>query len=92
MKEKLIGLLRTLFSLTSIIAVIGGVVTFLLFLIAVIIGGAAATNLSLTARNVLMPWFIRSASVAVAAGLLISYISKKHALSIDVEKAGDVTE
>lgn len=82
MREKLINVLEYIFSITILIAVLGGGVVFLLHLIGIIIGGSMATSLSIFATKELMPYFIKTAAIGMFAGLFTFYLNKKHHLSL----------
>lgn len=88
MKSKIEKLLKSIFSIFVLIAIFGGGVVFLMFLIALIIGGETGGNIAVSARNTVMPYFIKSATIAVISGLLSFYISKVHTLSLN-EKDDD---
>ena len=83
MRQKVDELTKSLFSMFILIAIAGGVVVFCMLLIAIIIGGDAGAKLAVDANKVYMPYFIKSATVAVAAGLVNFYATKFHALSLD---------
>lgn len=83
MKEKLQSVISAVFSLFIIIAILGGGIVFCMFVIALIIGGDVGASLASNASKVVMPYFIRSASIAVLAGLVSFYITKEHALSLE---------
>lgn len=80
------GILRILFSIFSILAVLGGVVVFVLFIISLIIGGEQGAKLALMSKDVVMPIFIRSAALSLLSGLIESYIHNTHSLSIRDEE------
>lgn len=73
--------IQSLFSLTTIFAVAGGFIVFVIFFMAIIIGGATGEAMAVFASKGLMPYFIRSASIAAFSGLLHMYLTKNHALS-----------
>lgn len=87
MREKLENLLRSIFSIAGIIAISGGFIVFVILVAAVIIGGEAGGNLAVKANKQIMPYFIKSASIAAMSGLLMFYIKKEHPLSIDNENS-----
>ena len=82
MKEKIENLLKIIFSLTLVTAILGGGVIFLMFVMAIIIGGPNGEALATGAADTIMPYFIRLASISVLAGLLSMYIGGKHSLSM----------
>ena len=83
MSERIINLLNSLFSVCVIIAVAGGVVSFLLFAVATVIG---SETLAVNTGTVYIPYFIKAASIAIGCGLVTLYISKSHFLSLDTEQ------
>lgn len=86
MKEKLSSLIESLFSIFIIIAIAGGGIVFLMFLIGIIVGGNLGNMLALKARNVMMPMFIRSAALAIFFGLMHYYLVGNHALTMNENK------
>lgn len=85
MKEKIQNIINAVFSFFIIIAILGGGIIFCMFIIALIIGGDTGASLSSSASKVVMPYFIRAASIAVLAGLVSFYITGQHALSLEEE-------
>jgi len=83
MKEKINDFLKSIFSIFTLIAIAGGGIIFLIFVIALIIGGDTATTLSVNASKKYMPYFIKSAAIGVMAGLAFFYTSKSHTLSLN---------
>lgn len=83
MKNKLDSILKSIFSIFILIALAGGGVVFLLFIGALIVGGEKGAEIALNSKNMVMPFFIKSATVAVAAGLISFYNSKEHTLSLE---------
>lgn len=82
MKDKIENILKLIFSLFIMIAMLGGALVFLMFLVALIVGGDLGASIAVNARNLVMPYFIRFASIAVFAGLIFSYLKGKHGLSL----------
>ena len=83
MREKIQKITRSLFSLIIILAIAGGGVVFIMFILGIIIGGSTGNSLALSARNTVMPLFIRSAAIGVLMGLINYYASGNHALTMD---------
>ncbi|NLL81630.1 MAG: hypothetical protein GX231_04890 [Tissierellia bacterium] len=83
MREKLEGLGETIFSIFIIIAIGGGGIIFLMFLIAIILGGETGNAMALLAKDTIMPIFIRLGAIAMAGGLLKLYAADKHELILD---------
>ena len=86
MREKMERILTNIFGIFVSIAVLGGVIVFLTYLVGMIIGGELGANLMVTAWKEWVPYFIRSAAIAVLAGLILFYVTGKHTLSLKEEK------
>jgi hypothetical protein len=71
-----------LYAWITLIALSLGLLVALLFLTGLIIGGTAGENLAVVSGN-LMTWSIRLATVAVLAGIINIYFSKRHTLTMD---------
>ena len=83
MREGILKITRSLFSLFIIIAIAGGGIVFIMFILGLVIGGSTGNSLALNAKDTVMPLFIRSAAIAVLMGLINYYASGKHALTMD---------
>lgn len=83
MKENIQRFLRNIFSITLMIAIFGGGVIFIMFVVSLIIGGTSGESLALSAANYIMPVFIRLASIAVLSGLVWIYLKGRHSLSME---------
>ncbi|KIX13915.1 hypothetical protein [Dethiosulfatarculus sandiegensis] len=82
--------LKAVFSASVLLSVLGGAVMFLLFIIAMLMGGEKGQDLALFARNSFLPWVIRLATLGVGAGLLGFYLGEGHSLSLkDHGKEGE---
>lgn len=81
--EKMIDLLRRVFSLFILLALLGGSLTFLIFMLALVIGGEMGGSMAVFASKTIMPYFIRLAALAMVVGLLVIYITGKHLLSLN---------
>lgn len=77
--------LKTIFSIFLLIAITGGAIVFFMFVIALIAGGSTGANLATSASGTVMPYFIKSAAIAMFAGLFSLYVSKSHQLSLGEE-------
>jgi len=80
--NKIENIMISIFSIGIMVAISGGALVFLLFLMGFILGGESAAYLSNLASKILMPYFIKSAAIGVFAGLITFYIHGKHELSI----------
>lgn len=85
-KQQLDNILRSIFSIFTMIALAGGAIAFILFLVAITIGGDMGNQLAINTKDIYIPYFIKAASVAVISGLIVFYISGTHALSLNEEK------
>ena len=63
-----------IFSITAMIAILGGAVVFVLFLMAFIIGGERGGAIALFGKNSVMPVFIRIAAISLLFGLIHTYL------------------
>lgn len=83
MKTKIENAVSALFSLSILIAILGGGIVFLMFAAALIVGGEMGSSIAVSAKNSVMPYFIRSATIGVLAGLVSFYLTGLHALIIE---------
>lgn len=83
MKVKIQKIVDSIFSVSLITAILGGGIIFVMFMMALIIGGPSGEALATNASKVIMPYFIRIASLSVLCGLISIYISGKHPLSLE---------
>lgn len=82
MKDKLLEILNSIFSIFILVAIFGGALIFLFFLLALVIGGEKGANLSIFASKSIMPYFIKAAAIGILAGLIELYLSRDHHLSL----------
>ena len=75
-----------LFSIAITIALIGGGLVGLLFLLAVLIGGNTGESLAVFTKNDLLPQFIRIATIAMLSGLVRFYADNFHPLSLNTDE------
>ena len=85
-KKQIENFLRSIFSIFIMVAIAGGAIIFILFIVALFMGSETGGKLAVDINNVYLPYFIKSASVAIISGLLIFYLSDTHALSLNNEK------
>lgn len=76
--------LRGAFSIITLIALLLGAIAFVLFLAGLIGGGPTATQLAVTAGNI-MNWGIKLATAAVVVGIVEIYLSRQHKLTLAEE-------
>ncbi len=82
MRNKIENFLKEIFSIFIMMAIFGGGIIFLMFMVAIVLGGAQGAKIALLAKDLVMPFFIRFASIGVLAGLIYSYLRKSHGLSL----------
>lgn len=82
MKNKIQDIFNWLFSFFIIIAILGGGIILIMFIIAMILGGDMGEKIATSASNIVMPYFIKSAAIAILAGLISIYINGSHSLSL----------
>ncbi len=82
MKEKTQNIINKLFSLFIIIAIFGGGIIFLMFIVALLSGGNIGTKIAISASDIVMPYFIKAAAIAVLFGLISIYSNGTHYLSL----------
>ena len=75
--------LLTIFSVGVLIAVFSGVIAFLGFCVALVMGGENATHICVFIHKEYFPVLIRICSIAVGCGLVGMYLTKKKALVVD---------
>ncbi|HHV38693.1 MAG TPA: hypothetical protein GXX70_04250 [Tepidimicrobium sp.] len=82
MRDNIENLLSRLFSLFILIAISGGGLIFILFVIALILGGEAGESLAISASSTIMPYFIKAAAIAIVTGLATMYANRMHTLTL----------
>lgn len=82
MKENLLNILKSVFSIFILLSIFGGGFIFFIFLIGLIIGGDTGESLAVLASKTIMPYFIKMAAIGILSGLLSIYISREHHLSL----------
>lgn len=85
MKKSIIRIAKILFSICITIALIGGGLVGLLFLLSVLIGGTSGETLAVFTKEDLLPVFIRFAAAAMVFGLVRFYADNFHPLSLQTE-------
>lgn len=76
-------ILLTFFSVGVLLGLFAGAVAFVCYIVALLIGGEAATSLCLFIYDTYFPVVIRICSVAVGCGLVGMYLNKMKALSFE---------
>lgn len=83
MKTKIEKVVSAIFSISILIAIMGGGIVFLMFAAALIVGGDTGVGIAVSAKNTVMPYFIRAATIGTLAGLVSFYLTGLHALFIE---------
>ncbi|SCZ79921.1 hypothetical protein [Acidaminobacter hydrogenoformans] len=83
MKKRIEDVVSAIFSIFILIAILGGGIVFLMFAAALIVGGEMGSSIAVSAKSVVMPYFIRAATIGTLAGLVSFYLTGLHALSIE---------
>lgn len=83
MKKRMEDVVSAIFSLFILIAILGGGIVFLMFAGALIVGGEVGNSIAVSAKSMVMPYFIRAATIGTLAGLVSFYLTGMHALSIE---------
>ena len=84
--KNLHDLAESIFSITLLLALIGGGIIAFLFLAAIVMGGISGESLAVTTRSNVLPWFIRLATISLVSGLVQIYTSGNHALTMGSEE------
>ena len=87
MKEKIIKVLKMIFGYGITIALFGGGLSFVGYMVALCIGGTAAEALCVFIYKQYLPVIIYISTTMILLGLIIMYLSKDHALTANKKKA-----
>lgn len=85
--KKISKVLLTIFSIGVLLTLFAGALALLGYIVALIIGGEAATSLCAFIYTKYFPWVIRICSVAVGFGLVGMYLNKKKALVVNASES-----
>lgn len=85
--KKVSKVLLTIFSIGVLATLFAGALALVGYIVALIIGGEAATALCAFIYKQYFPWVIRVCSVAVGFGLIGMYFDKKKALVVNATEA-----
>jgi len=94
MKESMRAFTGSVFGILVFVSVGIGAVAFIMFALALVIGGETGTAWSLTAKKII-DYSIQVASVGVLFGLINIYLGKEHYLTLTNKKpdaAGDINK
>lgn len=81
--KKISKVLLTIFSVGVIATLFAGGLAFVGYVVALVIGGEAATELCVFIHKEYFPWVIKICSISTGLGLIGMYLSKKKALSVE---------
>lgn len=93
--KKVSNILLKLFSVGVLLTLFAGALALVGYIVAMIIGGETATQISLFIYESYFPWVIRICSVSVGLGLIGMYLQKKKALVVntsDEDEQNDESE
>jgi len=85
-RKSLAGRLNNIFGWCVLLALMAGALSFLGFLIALIIGGAGGEAFAVFLQKQYFPVLIRLTSVTIGIGLVAMYVGKEQALSLVSDK------
>ena len=84
--KKASDILLKIFAYGIIACLFAGGLSLVGYLVGLVIGGEAATNLCAWVFKTYLPWVIKATSVFTLIGLIGMYLSKQKALTAKVEK------
>ena len=84
--KKLTDILLKVFSYGIIVCLFAGGLSLVGYIVALLIGGEAATDLCAWIFGTYLPWVIKATSVFTGIGLVGMYLNKQKALTATVEK------
>lgn len=79
-------ILLTVFAVGVLVTLFAGALSFICYLVALVIGGEVATALCAFIYTEYFPWIIRICSISVGFGLVGMYLEKQKALTFANEK------
>lgn len=83
--KKFNNILLTIFSIGILCPIAAGILAFLGYIAALIIGGDIATEMCYIILKECIPWAIKTTSIIVGIGLLTMYLSKQKTLTITTD-------
>lgn len=84
--KKIGSVLQTIFGYMIAVCLLAGGLSFVGFLVAMIIGGNAATAICLFLKETYLPIVIYCSSLTILLGLLAMYLTREKALTVEKEK------
>lgn len=83
---------NAVFSVGVLLSLFAGGITVIGYIIAMFIGGEAATEMCRVILKEYFPWVIKCTSIFIGCGLIGMYLSKKKALTMKSEDIKNVAE
>lgn len=83
--KKISDILLKIFAIGIMVCLFAGGLSFLVYLIGIIIGGESATALCAFTFKSYLPWVIKFTSIFTGIGLIGMYFSKQKALTMNTE-------
>lgn len=84
--KKFSNILLTIFAIGVLVTMLAGAFAFVGYVVAMFIGGEAATALCAFIYKSYFPWVIKICSVCVGCGLIGMYLNKMRALTFSSDK------
>ena len=82
MREKIYNILNKIYGVLMTVSFFAGAVPLVVFLIALVVGGPAAENMTVAMKEYVYPYVIAMAAIAVLVGWIAMYVGKKEGLSV----------
>lgn len=82
MRKKIYNILNKVYGVLMTVSFFAGVVPFIPFIVAIIVGGQFGETVSVFLYKQYYPWVIIIGSIAVVIGLIAMYIGKIEGLSV----------
>ena len=80
--KKITNILLSIFSIGILCSLVSGVLMFLGYIYALIIGGTEATEICYFILKECTPWVIKFTSIIIGIGLVTMYLKKQSALTM----------
>ncbi len=85
--KKIADVLLTIFSIGIILALFAGGASVIIYIVAMFIGGEAATEICTTVFKEYLPWVIKFTSIFTLVGFVGMYFAKVKALTVGTTKS-----
>ena len=87
LREKVLPVLRTIFGCSVAVTLLGGGLTMLCYVVALIVGGDLAAQICDVTYKTIWPIIIMAANITIVLGLIAMYINGDKALSPSEKKS-----